>query len=223
MGMSFVFGFKPYGDPNDMAQTSNFQYFALGATVTFTQKYGLYSFCFQNAADELIDEPYYVVLASKELQFLIPSISFFVSDTNAQLDKYEFIATEPKTIIAELMNCEGQTQLAGTSNYSDILDGVTTQIHDDFKNGPYYAGLFNVSKGYYYLGAKALQSQSSYILRFTSFDQTQKIILSEMNMGDTNLKWVGDNLHLLVNIEALQCPKNKCNLTKYVKYYLYMS
>lgn len=59
-----------------------------------------------------------MVVASKNLQFLLPSVAFFVSDSTAQLDKYELISKEPKTIVAELMNCEGQTQLTAASNYT---------------------------------------------------------------------------------------------------------
>lgn len=71
----------------------NSLHFVQGITFSLDQKYGVYNFCFENTAEQLIDISYYVVLASKELQFLVPTLSFFVSDNKAQLDKYELIAT----------------------------------------------------------------------------------------------------------------------------------
>lgn len=41
-------------------------------------------------------------------------------------------------------------------------------------------------------------------------------------MNSNNLKWYGNDSHLIVNIEALECQPH-CNLTKYVRYYLYIS
>lgn len=81
--------------------------------------------------------------------------------------------------------------------------------------------MVNVSKGYYYLGAKAIKPNSSYIIRFSSYSQDQRLILSEMNMSNTNLKWYGKNENLIITLDSLKC-QNKCNVTKFIRYYLYV-
>ena len=69
------------------------------------------------------------------------------------------------------MNCEGQTQLSGASDLQDIIHGQTSDIHQTFVSGPYFVGMVNISKGYYYLGAKAVQPNSSYVIRYTPMPQ----------------------------------------------------
>ena len=116
--ITMTFDYSPFANTtSEKPALRNYLYFSSGITLSIEQMFGLYTFCFENTAQEAVDQPYYVVIASKDLQFLIPSLSFFVSDSKVQLDKYELIATQPKTLLAELMNCDGETQLTGASTY----------------------------------------------------------------------------------------------------------
>jgi hypothetical protein len=88
LDLTFSYSFKAYNSDNSTAILRNSLEFEQGITFSLEQKYGLYSFCFENSASQLVDVSYYVVLASKDLQFLVPTLSFFVSDSTVQLDKY---------------------------------------------------------------------------------------------------------------------------------------
>jgi hypothetical protein len=135
---------------------------------------------------------YYVIVASREMQSLMPSVPYYETHfVNKSSSSYELVVLDNETIVAELMSCKGSAQLTATTNYSAILEGKTTEILAHYKdtNGAYYSGLANATRGYFYVNVQSLTPNNTYILSTTSYPVSNNLSLVNWRLPSINLKY----------------------------------
>lgn len=100
----------------------------------------------------------------------MPTVPVYESHaTDKFTSRYELVVLANETIITDLINCKGDSQLTASTNYEDFLSGKTTQIVDHYSDGGYYSGILNATRGYLYMGVKSLSTNNSYLLTTTSY------------------------------------------------------
>jgi len=100
----------------------------------------------------------------------VPTVPVYESHSVDKFtSRYELVVFGNETIVTDLINCLGESQLTASTNYLEFLNGKTTQMTEHYSDAEYYSGMLNASRGYLYLGVKSMSDNNSYLLRTTSY------------------------------------------------------
>ena len=119
-----------------------------------------------------------------------------------------------ETIVADLINCKGDSQLTASTNYNDFLNGKTSDMVEHYSDHSYYSGLMNATRGYLYLGVKSMSNNNSYLLKATSYPANSNLHLNNWKPSDLKLKLVANGSELHVVVQPLKCIAGNCNSTR---------
>lgn len=198
--------------------------FDQGAVYTIENKYGWYTLCFESNSNLTYNEEYYVVTSSDRLQSVVPTVPVYETHaTDKFTSRYEMVVFTDETIVTDLINCHGDSQLTASTNYSDFLSGKTTEITDHYSDYGYYSGMVNASRGYLYLGVQSLSSNNSYLLKTTSYPANSQLRLNSWKPADLKMKLHANGSDMHVTVQPLKCIAGNCNNTKETTYHLYIS
>lgn len=101
--------------------------FDQGSSYSIEQRYGFYTFCFQSSSDLMLDDEYYIIASNSQLQSLLPSVPILESHTqNKSKSTYELVVLDNSTVVTELINCRGDSQLTATSDFQEAKAGETS-------------------------------------------------------------------------------------------------
>ena len=128
-----------------------------------------------------------------------------------------------ETIVTDLINCNGDSQLTASTNYNDFLSGRTTEMVEHYSDAGYYSGMLNASRGYLYLGVKSLSVNNSYLLKATSYPANSQLRLASWKPVDLKLKLQTNGSELHVVVQPLKCFVGNCDSTQQTTYHLYIS
>lgn len=101
-----------------------------------------------------------MVASSEKVQSVLPTVPIYESHaTDKFTSRYELVVLGNETIVADLINCKGDSQLTAGSDYEDFLSGKTTEIKSHYSDDGFYSGLLNATRGYLYMGVKVCLRQ----------------------------------------------------------------
>lgn len=92
-----------------------------------------------------------------------------------------------------------------------------------YSDGPYYSGLVNASRGYFYLGVQSMSPNNTYMIRTTSYPANNAIRLTNWKLSDVQLKYHGNGSNLIVALPTPKCISTNCSATKQLIYHLYLT